>query len=411
MNLRFFITVMLVLLLACQAVAQDPSPQPGSRGRGGLSGGRGGQSVSSILGSSSSRPVVDPLSFLEPVEARFREIDEDELKNPPQRDYKVEVSPLKKRKLFRADPKLLENKYIVGLILRQRDHSTLERFGVLENDSMPKEIRELIALDSRGRLDSNMGGPQRLSDIFRLLTERCQQEDRSQAAAAYLTSPEFDREHQFNFNQSMNFTLYAPTQKDAEERAAAIIRLYDCGAARPLQRYFLAEGRKRLAAAHTMCEQYEALSAQIIDQEKKLAVPSEVSPEILSDLKAQRVMVAVELAGLNARVKACDTMLNEPQKFPPSALQSISDMKVKAEIERIGTQEKLDRINAFIAEGDKRDAIQKQIETLKSQQATLARTASFRIREADHHARMVAYFAPRELEGNAITISPVEWTE
>ena len=168
----------------------------------------------------------------------------------------------------------------------------------------------------------------------------------------------------------------ASTAEEAEARAAAILRLYDCGAARPLQRYFLAEAQEYLTEARAACDQFAKLSDEIAAEEEKIAKPSEVSPDILSQLKAQRVMVAVELAGLNARVKACDSMLNEPKRLEVSTLQSISDMKVKAEIERIGTKEKLDQINSFIAEGDRREGIQKNLDQLGAKRFTAARQAS-----------------------------------
>jgi hypothetical protein len=37
--------------------------------------------------------------------------------------------------------------------------------------------------------------------------------------------------------------------------------------------------------------------------------------------------------------------------------------------------------------------------------------ARFAVRAAETHAQLVKYYAPRELEGGVITISPVEWTE
>jgi hypothetical protein len=122
-------------------------------------------------------------------------------------------------------------------------------------------------------------------------------------------------------------------------------------------------------------------------------------------------MMAVEMAGLNARVKACDAMLNEPKKLEVSALQSVSDMKVKAEIERIGTQEKLDRINTFVAEGDRREAIQKNLLLLKGRRDTIYRTVTARLDAAESYLALVQYYAPRDIEANTVTISPVEWTD
>src|SRR2546422_8396245 len=46
---------------------------------------------------------------------------------------------------------------------------------------------------------------------------------------------------------------------------------------------------------------FRSQGADLRAEEAKLEKPSEISTDILSQLKAQKVMVAVELAGLNAR--------------------------------------------------------------------------------------------------------------
>ena len=104
-------------------------------------------------------------------------------------------------------------------------------------------------------------------------------------------------------------------------------------------------------------------------------------------------------------------MLNEPKRLEVSTLQSISDMKVKAEIERIGTKEKLDQINAFIADGDRRESVERSIAQLKGKQVSVQRAASSQISRAETDALLVEHYKPREVEGNKIVISPVEWTE
>src|SRR5262249_10523967 len=153
----------------------------------------------------------------------------------------------------------------------------------------------------------------------------------------YLTSPDCDRDVQTRsgrFNDPWIYLVYGPTAEEAEARAKAILRLFDCGLCRPMQQRFLEEGKKNLAIARATSERCAKLANDVDDEQEKIAKPSEVNSEILNQLKAQRVMVAVELAGLNARVKACDSMLNEPKRLEVSTLQSVSDMKVKAEIER-----------------------------------------------------------------------------
>ena len=144
---------------------------------------------------------------------------------------------------------------------------------------------------------------------------------------------------------------------------------------------------------------------------EKLAKPSEIRPDILSQLKAQKVMVAVELAGLMARVKACDGMLKDPKRLEISTLQSISDMKVKAEIELVGIKEKLDQINAFIGEGERPrgsgGAAERSGDSPRAAPSNRCRSTTAK---AEMYGQLVLLYAPLQIEDNQIKIAPIEWT-
>jgi hypothetical protein len=120
-------------------------------------------------------------------------------------------------------------------------------------------------------------------------------------------------------------------------------------------------------------------------------------------------MQTVELAGLNARVKACDAMLADPKRLEVSALQSISDMKVKAEIERVGIKEKLDQINVFIAEGDARKQAFNQQAALVRQRSRLRDTIEGNVTMAQSRLDLAKHFGPLDLPGNEIAVGPIEW--
>jgi hypothetical protein len=260
----------------------------------------------------------------------------------------------------------------------------------------------------------------KLSEQFKLYVEYSLPEDRPAAPMIeYLTSADCDRDIVRNWTVTVNgvsypdgwtYKIYAPTAEAAEERAATLLQLIDGGMSRPMQRYFLDEGRKALEAAKKQYEEVAAKSAVIKAEEAKLAKPSEISSDILSQLKAQRVMVAVELAGLSARVKACDEMLKDPKKLEISALQSISDMKVKAEIERVGIKEKLDQINAYISEGDQRQTSRSSIESLTASRGSLSNQARRREGDAASFAALFEFYNPLPLVDDKIIVGPVEWT-
>jgi hypothetical protein len=409
MNCIFLRNLALVAMLV---FANPVAAQPSSSARSAAT-----PAASSASGSRTRGTPTDPRASVEAVEAKLREISTEDLKLPPKRDYKIELGERQKVKLFRADPKLLENKFYAKLVLVRPEH--LQQHNWLtgdprNSDSFPKEMGELLSIVESGNYARNRASSPvglSISNVFEVLAKHCPAEQLPEPAlVAYLTSAECDRDIPGTSSQQ-SFTIFAPTAKEAEARAAAIIRLYDCGVFRPLQQYFYAEGQTHLLKARAGCDSFDKLSEEVRAEEEKLARPSEVSADILSQLKAQKIMVAVELAGLNARVKACDGMLSDPKKLEVSTMQSISDMKVKAEIERIGTKEKLDQIISFIAEGDKREAINDSIVKLNGRRARIASEVSNAANLADTYAYLAALYSPRPIKTNTVLILPVEWTE
>jgi hypothetical protein len=336
----------------------------------------------------------------EELELRYKRMAEELAQEPPKRDFEVVPLPPQKTPLLRPDAKLLENKFVAHLVMLRQRTVGLGAFNINIDGGTALEILRV----------------EPLSHQFKALVERCPANQRPEKAMIdFLTSDDCNRDirHSFMFHGdsiTLSFHVFAQTVEEAEKRARAIVALFDGGFSRPTQRHLLAAGEKLLQTARDGYLDLPKVNAAIRAQEERLAMPSEITSDILSQLKAQKVMLAIELAGLNARVKACDAMLADPKKLEISTLQSISDMKVKADIERVGNKEKLDQINAFIAEGDQREAARKeQIRhqvTRQSLRANIERSEGSATRWADSFQ----LYAPLQISSNQIGIGPIEWT-
>jgi len=432
-------------LLAALAIAPDQLHAQ-ARGRGGAVGGRGASPVTASRSTSAAQATTVQDRVSEDTEAKYQQMGEQQQQPIPKRDYKMETGELTKTKLFRADPKLLEKKFVATFSLITRDETEpgfrmrgFQGSDIRETDlrlamgtqrgtgfgnpapGYPADLLPLIRWDNLHlfqlrSFDNKERDP--LSHHNKHLLEKCSAANKPPPPMVeFLTSMDCDRDvirYSGNLDEPNKygwvFRVYAATPEEAEQRSAAILQLLDGGLSWPMREFHLTEGRKSLDAARPIFEEVAKQTAVIQAEEDKLAKPSEISPDILSQLKAQKVMVAVELAGLHARVKACDEMLKDPKRLEISTLQSISDMKVKAEIERVGIKEKLDQINAFIGEGDGRQATQDRIAELKKARSpilTRARAAEY---SANTCAALFELYAPLPLKDNQITISPVEWT-
>jgi hypothetical protein len=367
---------------------------------------------------------------VEELEARYVALAEG-LRQPPERDYKVEMLPAEKTKLHRADPKLLENKFAAALNLvapavHSQEHVNAHNWLQLRlhrplDDSYPDDLRGLIALDQTylpfpGAHFQQIAATE-LSDHHQLLVKRCPPDElREKQLVEFLTSEACDRDvtrgsrHARFGVAAWIYTIYAPTAEVAEQRAEALLRLLDCGMCRPLQQYHLAKGREALAATKESEAELMRLGEEIKALEAELAKPSEISADILNELKAQKIMVAVELSGLSARVKACDEMLKGTRDLPVSTIQSVSDMKIKAEIERVGIKEKLDQINKFIEEGDSRVVTEGRIYQKKDKREAVEKQLRRDRSSTETHADLVELYAPLQLQDNQLKIVPIEWT-
>ncbi|HUE74525.1 MAG TPA: hypothetical protein VMP01_26900 [Pirellulaceae bacterium] len=345
-------------------------------------------------------PPPDADRVPEELEKLVNEIDEETLAKPPERDFKVEKGAAEQVKLFRADPKLLENKFRARMVLSVGAIERMQSaFGKNSSEAFPT-----------------------LSGYFKFLSELCPKDQLpSQVAMDFLTSIECDRDVQWSYDAALQdegrreryLSVYATTEELAEQRARAIVQLFD-GFCRALQRDSLTKAKKSLEAARKGYEEVARQTESIKAKEKLLDKPSEITTEILTQLRAQKVMIGVELAGLEARIKACNRMLlpTNVDLKSEKARESVSDMKVRAEVELVGTKEKLDRINALIAEGKSRTDLREEIDRLKAARQELQRDIVDRHqRGAEAYVGAVSlYYAPLEIKDNKITISPIEWT-
>lgn len=389
------------------------------------------------FGQFGSRVEQDPAELLAEFEQQFQLYSAALAKDLPERDLKVKTEAPVTWKFTRPDPKLLENKFVATFALRPAgapgtSRQSYEAFtrsvSNLSGSSFDGDIPE--ALRSEGLsliqvlhpLVATPPDDSALPKHFQWLAKRCPPASRpDEDQVAFFTSPDCQRTiKRFAMDvegvrfpvKDTVFQIQASTAEAAEDRAKAIIRLYDAGFSRPMQGYFLGEFRKALEAAREQHAKIKSNDSAIAAEQQKLAKPSEITSDILKELKAQKVMVAVELAGLSARVKACDAMLQDSNKLRAAALQSVGDMKVKAEIERVGIKEKLDAINAFIAEGSVRDDAQAKLTQLLGQRIELSRTFGFRLAaRVSAQIELLKLFEPFEIPDNQITVAPLEWTE
>jgi hypothetical protein len=431
MKTRYYIPTAVALLLvigSSDADAQQPrGPSRGARGGtqadspliGGRGRGRGSQAGTTPITVEQLQKQVDD------VEAKLKAADE-------KREIKFSKADVQKEKL--TSPKLFDQKHMARIVLRASGESAVlgQRLDYLY--SIVNDIpRPLLPAFGHGNglyyYGGGFGGgggvfgqPGAFNprEFLKALIDACPADKRPpQAMVEYLASDAVGREIRLEItrriaeNVQLNvsewqLTLFAPTAADAEARARAIVELLDNGFSRPVRRLLVAKANQAIADGKESLAVAEVAAMELSAAQELRNKPTDAPSEIIADLRAQRVSVAVELAGLSARIKACDEMLNKPERLPPDTLRSVSDVKVRSEIERAGVKEKLDRINAYISEGEERIKLERTLETLERKTGNADLAARRVLSSVSHYCQSAALFTPLEAE---ITLASIEWTE
>ena len=120
----------------------------------------------------------------------------------------------------------------------------------------------------------------------------------------------------------------APTAESAEAAVKALLSVYDYGFSKPLQEKILAARKDALAQGAEAAAECEKAKAKTLELENALAPLKQyddITKEMLSDLKTQQRMIAIDMVGVEARIKACET-----------AVEGEIQKRLKAAEERLG---------------------------------------------------------------------------
>jgi hypothetical protein len=144
--------------------------------------------------------------------------------------------------------------------------------------------------------------------------------------------------------------LLAPTDKQAKQWVEKWLSIYDDGLCYHAQKECLGI-RKKLV--QVLAENSDKLKKNEMDlsdakqEVEKFKDFTDITPEAIVTLTTQRRMLAVDLAGINARIKACQEMLAKGN-LPDARKDQIETARVAAEIELRGLDAKRAEIDRII---------------------------------------------------------------
>ena len=368
-------------------------------------------------------PRPADLGVINDVDVIVTDLTEEKLNNPPKREIKLErqKEPLK-RKLFKPDPKLFEQKFVARLELKTPENGgNFVLNSSLFGDSAPHpfigQYPLLFPQNSSYSDYSKLSAGESIKRMIQFLPagEPIAKEELDFFAdpqtlggvLSYTIIPGSDPRVP---PRGWAFFALGVTPEEAERRANAFLTLLDQGAFRPIQL--------------TLFKTREPLCVQLRDQRKALEKAQrtinvaqdelksyvDFTPDMLSNLRVQQLQLDVELAGVKARIATCEKFLAQAS-LKTERRNQIEDLKVAAEIEFSGFEARRAKSEEIIGK------VKTKTELLsKSSNANFYReTARKRIRDLEEQIRnldaAIRAYAPLPLVDNKVVVQPLEWTQ
>jgi hypothetical protein len=203
------------------------------------------------------------------------------------------------------------------------------------------------------------------------------------------------------------YFLLAPTPERARELTQALFILFDQGITEPIQEQIkklkevegriLQDYREKLAAAQ-----------RELDELSQTKNPEVLEPQAINDLKTQRRLLEVDLAGVKARIDACETILNRGG-LTNARRDQVENVKIAAEIELAGLAARQKTLNAIIDEAEKSRDFSARLRQKQMEVTNLQR----RLRDAEQrlaaHVETIKQFVPFRPVDDKVVIRPIKW--
>jgi hypothetical protein len=211
----------------------------------------------------------------------------------------------------------------------------------------------------------------------------------------------------------IRFEVLGTNREQAKELAAGLIQLYDDGLSYPSQKTWLEliqVAKDRMAAARTEVARLEEAIPGYRKQVEEFSEFKDISNEALASLKTQQRMLAVDLAGVKARIEACQRLLGgRPENLGATRRDQVESLKVAAEIELVGLDAKRQEIDRLIKGAEGRRALQDRVNSAGGKIGDLTRQMAQDQPKIDFWAANRAYDEPLPVLDNKVTIRRIKW--
>jgi hypothetical protein len=398
--------------------------------------------VPSLRAQEPKQPQPGGIGLINDVDVTVTDLTEEKLNNPPKREIKFErpMTPVG-RKLPKPDPKLLEQKYAAGFRLSLpangrrienfvgRDEEVAQLQFIGESSLLNPAVSSSSSMAGMSGMPSGGGGmmpgmPGRsvksvgesIRRMIRFLPrgetltkdERDFFGDPKTTGGMLNISPYVDSER--GVQRYWVFSVLGATPEEAERRAKALLMLMDQGAFRPIQLEIFKKREPLCVQLRDQRRAIETAQHAISAVQDQLKSYVDFTPDMLSNLRVQQLQLDVDLAGVKARIAACDRLLTG-NVLKAERRSQVEDLKVAAEIELSGFEARLTKSNEFIGKVKTKIDLLTNLSRAESSLNNARGVSESLERQIKKLDEAVGAYAPFPLVEDQIVVHPIEWTQ
>jgi hypothetical protein len=205
--------------------------------------------------------------------------------------------------------------------------------------------------------------------------------------------------------------LLAPSDKQAKQWVEEWLDLYDWGLCYPAQKECLKLRKKLDLMLAENSDKIKEAESDFADSKQELAKYKDfddIKAEAIVTLTTQRRMLAVDLAGIKARINTCEEMLTQ-KNLPAGRKDQIETTLVAAQIELHGLDAKQAEIDRIIQGAQSRQKLLFKTNSYSASVQTL-KSSSEKIQTANQELDEYQLgYQPLPVEDGKVTIRRIKW--